>query len=123
MKNTTVRLSGRGGLLSHNLLISDKNLTSSYSKFFKENMRFTNSNEALALAFQEENFMVIHGDNLEEGFRLLEHRLNAGNEYKQRQAALRAHDRAENERRRQMREADALKNSENAFKERFQEMP
>ncbi|WP_120512912.1 hypothetical protein [Photobacterium salinisoli] len=120
MNTVRLKLSGNKGLLSHNQLISDRESSSTYARFFKENMKYTNSNEALAAAFQEENFMLIHADNLEEGFRLLEHRLNAANEYKQRQAALKASDRAENERRAMMREKEAQRSSEKAFQERFQ---
>ncbi|KKD01419.1 hypothetical protein [Photobacterium halotolerans] len=120
MKNTTVRLSGRGGLLSHNQIILDKNLTSDYSKFFKSVMGLMNDNELIAQAFQNEHFLLVHGDDLAEGFRLLELRKNAASEFKEKQARLRARDKAENEHRAMMREKEAEKSSEAAFKERFQ---
>lgn len=119
MKNTTVRLSGRGSLLSHNQLVKDRDLASDYSKFFKENMRFTDDNEIVAEAFQNEHFLLIHGDDVSEGFRLLELRKQAVDEFKAKQTRLRARDKAENTRRKQLREKEAEKTSEATFKARF----
>lgn len=115
MENTTVKLSGSTGLLNHSQLVKDKD----YSRFFKSVMAFTDDNELIAQAFQNEHFLLVHGDDLSEGFRLLGLRKNAAVEFRAKQARLKARDKALNARRRQLSEKEAEKTSESAFKARF----